>query len=108
VQTPPVKVRMPAINVPEIKIPEIKIPEIKVNAPAADMAPIASAIQAIGGAITELGRQQAALAQQQSALIDAIRMVADKPAPTVQRPKSYQVDFDKEDGETVGMRVKVG
>ena len=106
VQTPPVRVRMPEIKVPEIKIPEIKIPEIKV--PATDMAPIAAAIKAIGGAVVELGQQQAALIQQQAALIEAIRMVADKPVPTPARPKSYTVNFDKEGGETVGMRVKVG
>ena len=111
VQTPPVRVRLPELKVPEIKIPEIKIPEIKmpeIKVPATDMAPIASAIKAIGGAVVELGQQQAALMQQQAALIEAIKTVADKPFPTPARPKSYTVDFDKEDGETVGMRVKVG
>lgn len=113
VQTPPVKVRMPAINVPEIKIPEIKIPKIDVPAAnvqvaAADMGPVADAIKAIGGAIVELGEQQVKLAQQQADLIDAIRAVAAKPAATPKRPKSYTVDFDKEGGETVGMTVKVG
>jgi hypothetical protein len=105
VQTPPVRVRMPEIKVPAINIPEIKIPEIKVSA---DMQPVASAIQAIGGAIAELGAQQARLAEQQSMLLEAIKTIASKAPSKTARPKSYTVDFDKEDGETVGMRVKVG
>ena len=103
INPPPVKVRVPEIRVPEIKIPEIKIPEISV--PAADMKPLAEAIQAIGGVILELGETQRALAEQQTELLGAIKTLAgNKP----KRARSYTVDFDRDNGETVGMRIKTG
>lgn len=103
VTPPPVRVKMPAIQ-PQVNIPEIRIPEIKI--PAMDTAPIASAIRAIGGAIQELGAQQQRLAEQHAELLAAIKQLAGKPTGAA-RPKNYYVDFDKEDGQTVGMRVEV-
>lgn len=105
INPPPVRVKMPEIKVPAINIPEIKIPEVKVSA---DMQPIASAIQAIGGAVAELGRQQTLIAEQQTALLEVIKTLATQSGSKAKTPKAYQVDFDREGGQTVGMRVKVG
>lgn len=99
---PPVRVRMP-----EVKIPEIKIPEIKV--PAADMAPVAQAIQVLSQGLMQLGKQQAAILETLAVLAQRDTSVTvEPPAVTVQAPKrasSYEVELVKSDGETVGMRV---
>ena len=108
INPPPVKVRIPEIKVPEIKVPEIRIPEIRIpdiNVPAADMRPVADAIKAIGGAIMELGDAQRTLAEQQAELLAAIKTLAGNKQS---RARSYTVDFDRDNGETVGMRIKTG
>lgn len=93
------------MGAPQIKVPEIKIPEVKVD--AADMQPIADAIMQLGQAITAIANTQTqilqALANQQQPKVEV-----KSAAPTVKfpaRPSEFYVELDKENGETVGMRI---
>lgn len=103
---------LPAIRIgaPKIEIPEIKIPEIKVSAAAADMKPIAEAMNQLGQAIAQIANTQSALLQALSGIVnkDPIVNVA-APRVTVKAPerqaRDYYVEFERDRGETIGMRI---
>lgn len=103
---------LPAIRIgaPKIDIPEIKIPEIKVTADAADMAPIANAMNQLGQAIAQVANTQTAILEALSSVInkDPIVNVA-APRVTVKAPdrkaRDYYVEFERDRGETIGMRI---
>ncbi len=91
-----------------LTMPEIKIPDIK-----SDVQVDTSAIAEVVAGLTQVVAQ---VAQQQTAILKAIESLAGKevsvdvaaPKVTVQapsRPGSYYVEIDKENGETVGMRI---
>ena len=101
----PLRVQPPNIN---MKMPEIKIPDIKSDVQV-DTAPIAAVLEQAMQVLAQLSQQQAAILQvlQQLAGKDA-NVSVEAPKVTVQaakRPGAYYVEFDREDGETVGMRI---
>ena len=72
--------------------------------------------KAFGDAINQLAQGLAQVAQQQGQILQAIQALASrevkvevKPAdvklPASKRPRSFYVELDKDDGETVGMRI---
>ncbi len=105
----PIQMTPPRISMkmPEIKIPDIKVPESNVNI---DMKPIADAFTEAMRIFHEHAMHQ------QAAIVQILEAIADKDvtvkvqAPNVnvnspKRPGSYYVEFDREGGETLGMRI---
>ena len=101
----PLQVNPPKIH---MSMPEIKIPDIKSDV-SVDTAPIAAALNEAFKVMAQIAAQQTAILQvlQQLAGKD-VKVDVPQPKVTVQaakRPGAYYVEFDKEDGETVGMRI---
>jgi hypothetical protein len=92
-----------------LKMPEIKIPDIKSDV-TVDMAPVARAFAEALQVITSqlASQQQAILAILQQLAAKDVKVSVAAPNVTVaaaKRPRSYYVEFMKEDGETTGMRI---
>ncbi len=88
--------------------PKVEIPEFKV--PPESMQPIADAITQLGAAIAQIAATQTqilqALSQQQQPKIDV--QVPEPKVTMAPRPREFYVELEKDDGETVGMRISAG
>lgn len=102
----PLRVQPPNIS---MKMPEIKIPDIKSDVNI-DMKPIADAFTEAMRIFHEHAmHQQAAIMQILDVLSQKdVNVQVEAPKVSVSTPKrpgSYYVEFEREDGETVGMRI---
>lgn len=101
-ELPPIRIGAPKIDIPEIKIPEIKVD-------AADMRPIAEALNQLGQALAQIAGQQTAILQALATVAGKEPTVNVTPKVTVRAPepkrRDYYVEIDKNRGETVGMRI---
>ena len=93
------------MGAPQIQVPEIKIPEIKVD--AADMGPIAEVLAQLGQAITAIANTQTQMLQAMQTQQPKVEVTTPPARVTVKndRPREFYVEIDKENGETVGMRI---
>lgn len=104
----------------EVGVVRLPAPIVKVGAPQIDVNVDAPNVtidsKEFAAAINKLSDSMQLIAQQQNAILEAIKTLAGrdtkvevKPAdvklPATQRPRSFYVELDKEDGETVGMRI---
>lgn len=110
-------VRTEKANIPEMKV-NVRVPDIKLDAPVTaniDMAAVATAVNSMAntmnGAIAELAKMQVQQAKQIAELVEnqqmLLKTIADKAPAVVKTGQSgdFYVELDKEDGETVGMRI---
>lgn len=97
----PLKVQ-PNIN---LKLPEIKIPEVKVTA---DTKPLLDVIVQLAARMDQQQSHIVAILNALSSKDVNVKVDVEQPKVTVQaakRPREYYVEFVKEDGETIGMRI---
>lgn len=92
----------PNIN---LKMPEIKIPEVKVTA---DTKPLLDVIVQLAARIDQQQAHIVAILNSLGKKDINVNVDVEQPKVTVQaakRPRNYYVAFDREDGETIGMRI---
>lgn len=104
------------VNPPVVKV---AAPQIKVDVPAPQLNMDSKQFADV---VSQLGQTMARLAQQQLAILSAIeqqtealRQLASRSEPTINvpapvvkmaaRPRDFYVELDKENGETVGMKI---
>jgi hypothetical protein len=104
------------VNPPVVKV---GAPQITVDVPAPqlnmDSKPFADVVSQLGQTMARLAQQQLAILSAIEQQTEALRQLATRtdpainvPAPVVKmaaRPRDFYVELDKENGETVGMRV---
>lgn len=100
---PTIRMGAPKISIPEIKIPEVKIPP----AEPVDMTPVALAMSEMSKALQRLAVVQTsileALSKMPTPRVDVVNEAPEIRIP--KRPNNFSVELEKENGETVGMRI---